>query len=116
MFLLAPLLGLVSSLLGLLWLCGGPVAAQQQAGTATILYEGVARPAFCDRESFVFVSTVQGPLLWPHTIDPTRSNPLDLVLIRRRFGSEQREEVRVPGLNPDSSSDLELYCHQRIAI
>jgi hypothetical protein len=115
MFLSAPLPWSVASVLGVLWL-GGASAAAQQAGSVTILYEGIARPAFCDRHSFVFLSTVQGPLLWPHTVDPTRSDPIDLVLIRRRFGADQQEEVRVPGLNPASSSDLELYCHQRIAI
>jgi hypothetical protein len=116
MVLPAPVSRLVASLLGLLWLGSGPTAAQQQGDNVTILYEGVARPALCDRQSFVFLSTVQGPLLRPHTIDPTRSDPLDLVLVRRRFGSGQQEEVPVPGLHPDSSSDLELTCHQRIAI
>src|SRR3954447_22979877 len=115
MFLPARLSGLVASLLGLLVLGGRPAAAQE-AAAVTILYEGIARPAFCDRHSFVVLSTAQGPLLWSHTIDPTRSNPIDLVMIRRHFGSDQREEVRVPGLNPDSSSDLELYCHEHTAI
>ena len=112
----APVFCLVASLLGFLWLGSGPTAAQHPGGNATIVYEGVSRPAFCDRENFIFLSTVQGPLLRPHTIDPTRSDPLDLVLIRRRFSSGQQEEVPVPGLHPDSSSDLELTCHRRVAI
>src|SRR5262249_23157693 len=70
----------------------------------------------CDRQSFVFLSTVQGPLLRPHTVDMTRSDPIDLVLVRQRFDSGQREEVRVPGLKPESTSDLELHCHQRISV
>ena len=116
MFLPASVSRLAASLLGFLWLGSGPAAAQQQGGNVTILYDGVARPAFCDRQSFVFLSTAQGPLLRPHTVDPTRSDPIDLVLIRQRFGSGRHEEVPVPGLHPDSSSDLELTCHQRIAI
>lgn len=99
-------------------LCFGvePAATQQQDGVVRILYEGVARPAFCDRQSFVFLSTIQGPLLRPHTVDMTRSDPIDLVLTRQRFDSGQREDVRVPGLKPESSSDLELHCHQRITV
>jgi hypothetical protein len=107
---------LVACLLALLWLGVGPAAAQQQAGVVTVLYDGVARPAFCDRQGFVFLSTVQGALLRPHTVDMTRSDPIDLVLVRQRFDSGQREEVRVPGLKPESSSDLELHCHQRISV
>jgi hypothetical protein len=57
MFLSAPLPWSVASVLGVLWL-GGASAAAQQAGSVTILYEGIARPAFCDRHSFVFLSTV----------------------------------------------------------
>ena len=44
---------LVAFLFALLWLGVGPAATQQQAGLATVLYDGVARPAFCDRRSFV---------------------------------------------------------------
>ena len=116
MFPPATLPRLVACSLALLWLGVGPAAAQQQAAVVTVLYDGVARPAFCDRQSFVFLSTIQGPLLRPHTVDMTRSDPIDLVLVRRRFNSGQREEVRVPGLKPESSSDLELHCHQRIAV
>src|SRR5258705_13631506 len=107
---------LVACLLAVLWLGVWPVAAQQQTGVVTVLYDGVARPAFCDRQSFVFLSTVQGALLRPHTVNMTRSDPIDLVLVRQRFDSGQREEVRVPGLKPESTSDLELYCHQRITV
>lgn len=102
--------------LALLSLGVGPAAAQQQAAVLTVVYDGVARPSLCDRQSFVFLSTVQGPLLRPHTVDVTRSDPIDLVLVRRRLDSGQREEVRVPGLQPESSSDLELHCHQRINV
>jgi len=107
---------LVASSLALLSLGVGPAAAQQQAAVVTVVYDGVARPSLCDRQSFVFLSTVQGPLLRPHTVDVTRSDPIDLVLVRRRLDSGQREEVRVPGLQPESSSDLELHCHQRITV
>jgi hypothetical protein len=107
---------LVASSLALLSLGFGPAAAQQQAAVVTVVYDGVARPSLCDRQSFVFLSTVQGPLLRPHTVDVTRSDPIDLVLVRRRLDSGQREEVRVPGLQPESSSDLELRCHQRITV
>jgi len=103
-------------LFALLWLGVGPAATQHQPGVATVLYDGVARPAFCDRQSFVFLSTVQGPLLPSHTVDMTRSDPIDLILVRRRFASGQQEEVRVLGLRPESSSDLALHCHQRIII
>jgi hypothetical protein len=116
MFSSAILSRLVACLLALLWLGFGPAAAQQQAGVVTVLYDGVARPAFCDRQSFEFLSTVQGALLRPHTIDMTRSDPIDLVLVRQRFDSGQREQVRVPGLKPESTSDLELHCHQRISV
>jgi len=107
---------LVASSLALLSLGFGPAAAQQQAAVVTVVYDGVARPSLCDRQSFVFLSTVQGPLLRPHTVDVTRSDPIDLVLVRRRLDSGQREEVRVLGLQPESSSDLELHCHQRINV
>jgi hypothetical protein len=113
---LATLPRLFACLLALLWFGIEPAAAQQQGGVVTILYEGVARPAFCDRQSFVFLSTVQGALLRSHTVDVTRSDPIDLVLVRRRLDSGQQEEVRVPGLQPESSSDLELHCHQRITV
>jgi len=113
---LATLPGLVAFSLALLWLGVGPVVAQQQPAVVTVIYDGVARPVFCDRQRFVFLSTTQGPLLRPHTVDMTRSDPINLVLVRGRFDSRQREEVRVPGLMPESSSDLELHCHQRIAV
>ena len=113
---LATLPRLIASSLALLSLGVGPAAAQQQAAVVTIVYDGVARPSLCDRQSFVFLSTVQGPLLRPHTVDVTRSDPIDLVLVRRRLDSGQQEEVRVPGLQPESSSDLELHCHQRINV
>ena len=100
-----------------------PAVARRRAGcdpaaggVVTVLYDGVARPAFCDRQSFVFLSTIQGPLLRSHTVDMTRSDPINLVLVRGRFNSGQREEVRVPGLKPESTSDLELHCHQRITV
>jgi hypothetical protein len=102
--------------LALLSLGVGPGAPQQQAAVVTVVYDGVARPSLCDRQSFVFLSTVQGALLRSHTVDKTRSDPIDLVLVRRRLDSGQREEVRVPGLQPESSSDLELHCHQRITV
>jgi len=117
MFPLATLPRLVASSLALLLLGVGPAAAQQQqAAVVIVAYEGVARPSLCDRKSFVFLSTVQGPLLRPHTVDVTRSDPIDLVLVRRHLDSGQREEVRVPGLQPESTSDLELHCHQRINV
>src|SRR5688572_18029413 len=112
----ATLLRLFACLLALLWLGVEPGVSQQHGAVATVLYEGVARPAFCDRQSFVFLSTIQGPLLRPHTVDMTRSDPIDLVLVRGRFDSGQREEVQVPGLKPESTSDLELHCHQRISV
>lgn len=112
----APLLRLVASLLALPWLGVGPAAAQQATGIVTVLYEGVARPAFCDRQSFVFLKTVQGALLRPHTVDMTRSDPADLVLVRQRFDAGRREETRVPGLRPESSSDLALHCHRRTIV
>src|SRR6266511_5178014 len=108
MFPPATLPRLVVCSLALLSLGVGPAAAQQQAAVVTVVYDGVARPSLCDRESFVFLSTVQGALLRSPTVDMTRSDPIDLVLVRRRLESEQREEVRVPGLQPESSSDLEL--------
>ena len=83
---------LVASSLALLWLGVGPAATQQQAAVVTVLYDGVARPAFCDRQSFVFLSTIQGPLLRPHTVDMTRSDPVDLVLVRRRFDSDSERK------------------------
>ena len=92
---------LATCLLALLWLGVEPAGTQQQGGVVTVLYEGVARPAFCDRQSFVFLTTVQGPLLRSHTVDMTRSDPIDLVLVRGRFDSGQREEVQVPGLKPE---------------
>ena len=107
---------LATCLLALLWLGVEPAGTQQQGGVVTVLYEGVARPAFCDRQSFVFLTTIQGPLLRSHTVDMTRSDPIDLVLVRGRFDSGQREEVQVPGLKPESTSDLELHCHQRISV
>jgi len=117
MFPLATLPRLVASSLALLLLGVGPAAAQQQqAAVVIVAYEGVARPSLCDRKSFVFLSTVQGPLLRPHTVDVMRSDPIDLVLVRRHLDSGQREEVRVPGLQPESTSDLELHCHQRINV
>jgi hypothetical protein len=106
----------VASSLVLLWLGVEPAVTQQQAALVTVLYDGVARPVFCDRQRFVFLSTTQGPLLRPHTVDMTRSDPINLVLVRGRFDSGQREEVPVPGLKPESSSGLELHCHQRITV
>ena len=76
MFPPATLPRLVASSLTLLSLGVGPAAAQQQAAVVTVVYDGVARPSLCDRQSFVFLSTVQGPLLRPHTVDITRSTPL----------------------------------------
>jgi len=116
MFLPATLPRLVASSLALLSVGVGPAVAQQQAAVVTVVYDGVARPSLCDRQSFVFLSTVQGPLLRPHTVDVTRSDPIDLVLVRQRFDSGQLEEVRVPGLKPESTSELELHCHQRISV
>jgi hypothetical protein len=107
---------LCACVLALLWLGVNPVASQQKGGIVTIHHEGVSRPAFCDRQSFVFLSTIQGPLLRPHTVDVTRSDPIDLVLVRGRFDSGRREEVRVPGLKPEANSDLELHCHRRVIV
>jgi len=77
-----------------LWLGVGPAVTQQQAAVVTVQYDGIARPVFCDRQRFVFLSTVQGPLLRSHTVDMTRSDPINLVLVRnastpdseRKFG------------------------------
>ena len=54
---------LVASSLALLALGVGPAAAQQRAAVVAVVYDGVAPPSLCDRQSFVFLSTVQGALL-----------------------------------------------------
>ena len=56
MFPPATLPRLVASSLALLSLGVGPAAAQQQAAVVTVVYDGVARPSLCDRQSFVFLS------------------------------------------------------------